>query len=108
MFFVFSFPSFHFPPGADMPSRRLKEDCRDSRSFFPSSLSLSLSIFLSRLGTKKKGGYDLKGLSDSVADSMRGLLSLPSLDNFDKGMLADEPANKIKAAVAEARRIHGL
>ena len=51
---------------------------------------------------------DLKGLSDSVADSMRGLLSLPSLDSFDKGMLADEPRDKVAAAVAEARRIHGL
>lgn len=57
---------------------------------------------------KKKGGYDLKGLSDSVADSIRGLLSLPSLDAFDKGMLADEPLDKVRAAVAEARRIHGL
>jgi acetoin utilization deacetylase AcuC-like enzyme len=55
-----------------------------------------------------EGGYDLKGLSDSVADSMRGLLSLPSLDGFDKGMLADEPRDKVEAAVAEARRIHGL
>ena len=55
-----------------------------------------------------EGGYDLRGLSDSVADSMRGLLSLPSLDKFDKGMLADEPGDKVAAAVAEARRIHGL
>ena len=55
-----------------------------------------------------EGGYDLKGLSDSVADSMRGLLSLPSLDGFDKGMLADAPRAKVEAAVAEARRIHGL
>jgi hypothetical protein len=57
---------------------------------------------------KQKGGYDLRGLSDSVADSVRGLLFLPSLDTFDKGMLADEPGDKVAAAVAEARRIHGL
>lgn len=55
-----------------------------------------------------EGGYDLKGLSDSVADSMRGLLSLPSLDSFDKGMLSDEPSDAVSAAVAEGRRIHGL
>ena len=55
-----------------------------------------------------EGGYDLTGLSSSFADSVRGLLSLPSLDKFDKAMLADEPGDKVRAAVAEARRIHGL
>lgn len=55
-----------------------------------------------------EGGYDLRGLGESVADSFRGVLGLPSLDGFDKGMLADEPSDKVAAVIREARRIHGL
>ena len=55
-----------------------------------------------------EGGYDLKALGQSVRDSFHGVLGMPSLDKFNADMLRDEPADKIRAQLAEARRIHGL
>lgn len=50
-----------------------------------------------------EGGYDLKGLSDSVADSFNGVLGLPSLDTFNPALLRDEPMDRVKAALADVR-----
>ena len=41
-----------------------------------------------------EGGYDLKALGASVADSFRGLLGEPSADSFDPDLLRDEPVHK--------------
>lgn len=55
-----------------------------------------------------QGGYDLKALGDSVCDSMRGTLGLVSADKFNPQLLREEPLDKVRQALAEARRIHGL
>lgn len=55
-----------------------------------------------------QGGYDLKALSESVCDSMRGVLGLPSEDKFNPQLLRDEPLDKVQESLREARRIHGL
>lgn len=41
-----------------------------------------------------EGGYDLKALGASVADSFRGLLGEPSADSFNPDLLREEPAHK--------------
>ena len=55
-----------------------------------------------------EGGYDLKALGESVAESFRGILRLPSEDAFDHRTLMEEPKSKVDAVLAEARRVHGL
>lgn len=55
-----------------------------------------------------QGGYDLKGLADSVSDSFCGILGLPSVDDLDPQLLREEPRDKVAAALAEVRSIHGL
>lgn len=55
-----------------------------------------------------QGGYDAKGLSESVADSFNGVLGLPSLDKFNPALLRDEPLDKLQLAVSEARKAHQL
>ena len=55
-----------------------------------------------------EGGYDLKALGEAVADSFLGLLKEPSQDKFDPDLLREEPSDKVRAVLAEARRIHGL
>ena len=54
------------------------------------------------------GGYDLKALGESVAETMRGVLGLPSEDKFDPVFLRDEPLDKFRGALKEAQRVHGL
>lgn len=53
-----------------------------------------------------QGGYDLKGLSDSVCDSFRGILGMPSEDNFNPELLREEPLDKVQAIVKEVKSIH--
>jgi acetoin utilization deacetylase AcuC-like enzyme len=55
-----------------------------------------------------EGGYDLKGLGESVAETFRALLGLPSVDRFNPELLRDEPADKVRALIAEARLVHSL
>lgn len=55
-----------------------------------------------------EGGYDLKALGDAVADSFLGLLGEPSGDTFSPDLLREEPTEKVKAVLSEARRIHAL
>lgn len=55
-----------------------------------------------------EGGYDLKALGDAVVDSFLGLLGEGSRDSFSPDLLRDEPKDKMKAVLTEARRVHGL
>ena len=55
-----------------------------------------------------EGGYDLPALGDSVAESFRALLGLPSADAFDPRLLEEEPRAAIDRQIAEAVAIHGL
>ena len=55
-----------------------------------------------------EGGYNTSALSESVNESLRALLGAPSADAFDASVLRDEPADKVRAVLAEARRVHGL
>lgn len=55
-----------------------------------------------------EGGYDLKGLGESVSETFRALLGLASVDNFNADLLPEEPRDKVRKIVAEAKRIHSL
>ena len=55
-----------------------------------------------------EGGYDLKALGDAVVDSFLGLLGEESRDRFSPDLLRDEPKDKVRAVLAEAKRIHNL
>ena len=55
-----------------------------------------------------QGGYDLKALGDSVADTFRGLLAEPSGDTFSADLLREEPMDAVRTLLREARSIHGL
>jgi acetoin utilization deacetylase AcuC-like enzyme len=55
-----------------------------------------------------EGGYDLKGLGESVAETFRAVLDLPSVDKFNADLLRDEPTDKARALIAEAKRVHSL
>lgn len=57
-----------------------------------------------------EGGYDLKSLSNSVADTFRAVLgdesSSKKVDN--PAMLYDEPSVLVRDAIAQIRAIHSL
>ncbi len=55
-----------------------------------------------------EGGYDLKGLGESVAETFRAVLNLPSIDKFNADLLRDEPKDKARALITEAKRVHSL
>lgn len=56
-----------------------------------------------------EGGYDLKALSHSVADSFRAFLGEPSCaSDIDPTSLYDEPSTKIKQAIDKVKAIHSL
>ena len=55
-----------------------------------------------------EGGYDLKALGESFAETMRGALGLPSEDAFDPVFLREEPLDKFRAGLKEAHRVHSL
>lgn len=55
-----------------------------------------------------EGGYDLKALGESFAETMRGTLGLPSEDKFDPVFLRDEPLDKFRAGLKEVQTVHGL
>lgn len=60
-----------------------------------------------------EGGYHLESLGEAVCESFRGVLGLPAAaagaDELRAArLLAEEPAAKVEAAVADAARRHGL
>ena len=55
-----------------------------------------------------EGGYDLKALQDAVVDSFLGVLNEASRDTFSPALLRDEPTDKVRGVLAEAKRIHGI
>ena len=55
-----------------------------------------------------EGGYHLGALEDSVAETLRALLGLPSRPLMDSAAVHEEPAARVRRALAEARAVHGL
>lgn len=55
-----------------------------------------------------EGGYNCEALSASVNETLRALLGLASADGFDASALRDEPADKVRAVLAECKKVHGL
>eukprot|EP00252_Welwitschia_mirabilis_P022314 TRINITY_DN6002_c0_g1_i1.p1 TRINITY_DN6002_c0_g1~~TRINITY_DN6002_c0_g1_i1.p1 ORF type:complete len:421 (+),score=86.16 TRINITY_DN6002_c0_g1_i1:201-1463(+) len=57
-----------------------------------------------------EGGYNLKSLSHSVADTFRAFLGEPSIANEidNPAYLYDEPLDLVDKAIAEIKGIHGL
>ncbi|XP_031281867.1 histone deacetylase 14-like isoform X2 [Pistacia vera] len=57
-----------------------------------------------------EGGYNLKSLSYSVADSFRAFLGEPSVaSEFDNpAILFEEPSTKVKQAIQRVKHIHSL
>ncbi|KAL2342909.1 hypothetical protein Fmac_004194 [Flemingia macrophylla] len=57
-----------------------------------------------------EGGYNLKSLSSSVADTFRALLGDPSLASEfdDPNILYEEPSTKVKQAIQRIKHIHSL
>lgn len=55
-----------------------------------------------------EGGYDLKALGDAVVDSFLALLADSSADTFSPDLLREEPTDKVRMILSEARRIHAL
>lgn len=53
-----------------------------------------------------KSGAALQG--DSVANTFLGLLGSPAEDAFNPDLLRDEPLDRVKALLSEARRTHEL
>lgn len=70
--------------------------------------ALSRELCDGRLVMLLEGGYDLKALGESVSDSFRGMLGEQSLDKFNPDLLREEPLDKVRAMLKEARVIHGL
>lgn len=55
-----------------------------------------------------EGGYDLKALGESVANTFLGVLNEHAVDKFDAALLRDEPLDKVDLVLLEAKRVHGL
>lgn len=55
-----------------------------------------------------EGGYHLKALGDSVADSMLGLIGQGSVDTYDRHQLQKEPVDKVNDLLTEVSRIHNV
>ncbi|MFS8009842.1 putative histone deacetylase [Helianthus anomalus] len=57
-----------------------------------------------------EGGYNLKSLSDSVADSFRAFVGEPSMEEKvdDLGYLYDESSFKVKQAIQRIKHLHSL
>lgn len=55
-----------------------------------------------------EGGYHLSALGESVASTFAAVLGEAAIDPIDPNLLREEPSDKIKAALQEARRVHGL
>ena len=55
-----------------------------------------------------EGGYDLKGLGESVAETFRAVLGQESVDKFDPQLLREEPMDKVRALIKDAKALHSL
>lgn len=56
-----------------------------------------------------EGGYHLGALGESVASTFAGVLGEKSaVDSLDASMFRGEPEDKVRAALHEVKRIHGL
>eukprot|EP00873_Tetraselmis_striata_P014339 jgi/Tetstr1/434603/TSEL_023694.t1 len=55
-----------------------------------------------------EGGYDLRALGESVANSFLALLDKGPEDKFNPALLRDEPDEKVRSAILECKRIHEL
>ncbi|GAB4823176.1 hypothetical protein N2152v2_011276 [Parachlorella kessleri] len=55
-----------------------------------------------------EGGYDLKALGESVANTFLGLLGEPALDRFNADLLREEPMEKVWGVIDEVKRLHHL
>jgi acetoin utilization deacetylase AcuC-like enzyme len=55
-----------------------------------------------------EGGYDLKGLGESVAETFRAMLGQPTADKFNADLLREEPLDKVRALIKEAKLVHSL
>lgn len=53
-----------------------------------------------------QGGYDLEALSDSVCDSFRGVLGMPSQEQINLDVLREEPLDKLQTLLSEVKTIH--
>jgi acetoin utilization deacetylase AcuC-like enzyme len=69
---------------------------------------LAREICRGRLVCVLEGGYDLDALGDSVANTMFGMLGEGHTDMFDASSLREEPIDKVREVIREARRIHEL
>lgn len=61
-----------------------------------------------RLAFLLEGGYSPRHLGENVADTLRALVGLASADRYNPDLLRDPPTDRVKAAIAETRFIHGL
>ncbi len=55
-----------------------------------------------------EGGYDLEALGESVASTVAALVGEGVIDSTDPSILREEPDDKVREVLKEARRIHGL
>lgn len=55
-----------------------------------------------------EGGYDLGALGESVASTVAALVGGAAIDTADLATLREEPTDKVREVLQEARRIHGL
>ena len=55
-----------------------------------------------------EGGYDLQGLSEGVTDSFRALLGEASGEKGDIPGLGEEPEDKVRKVLADAKALHQL
>mgnify|MGYP001147443838 FL=1 len=55
-----------------------------------------------------EGGYDLKALGESVANTFLGLLGEPAVDRFNPDLLREEPKDKVWGVLDEVKQLHSL
>ena len=89
--------------GLQLRSSTYHRLCADIRA-------LAAALCGGRVAFLLEGGYDVErgALGHSVADSWRALLGEPSRDADAAMRLQDEPLEKAKRAIREARAVHSL
>lgn len=55
-----------------------------------------------------EGGYDLRALGESVVDSMLGTLGDAPLGKLNSDLIQDEPLEKVKSLLHNAKALHSL
>jgi acetoin utilization deacetylase AcuC-like enzyme len=69
--------------------------------------ALAAELCAGRLVLLLEGGYDLGALGESVASAFAGLLGRPAIDSLREA-LPEEPLERVRAAIRETQRVHGL